>query len=194
MAERETWTTRIGFIFAAVGSAVGLGNIWSFPFQTGSNGGAAFLVVYLTIVFLLGFPAMLMEFVIGRRSKQNPISAFRELGYGNWSFAGTLGVLGSMVTLAFYSVIGGWVLSYVAGSATGAYFGSAEAFFGSVSVGGVAVGTHALFMALTIGIVAFGVQSGIERATKVMIPAIIVLLVGLGLWGSTLEGAAAGYE
>jgi NSS family neurotransmitter:Na+ symporter len=194
MAERETWTTRIGFIFAAVGSAVGLGNIWSFPFQTGSNGGAAFLLVYLAIVFLFGFPAMLMEFVIGRRSKQNPISAFRELGFGNWSFAGTLGVAGSMVTLAFYSVIGGWVLSYIAGSVTGTYFGSAEAFFGSVSAGGVAVGTHAVFMALTVAIVAFGVQSGIERATKVMIPAIIVLLVGLGLWGSTLEGAAAGYE
>ena len=194
MAERETWTTRVGFIFAAVGSAVGLGNIWSFPFQTGSNGGAAFLVVYLAIVLLLGFPAMLMEFVIGRRSEQNPISAFRELGFENWSFAGTLGVVGSVVTLAFYSVIGGWVLSYVVGSATGAYFGGAEAFFGSVSAGPLAVGTHAVFMGLTVAIVAFGVQSGIERATKFMIPAIVVLLVGLGVWGSTLDGAGAAYN
>jgi len=194
MAERETWTTRVGFIFAAVGSAVGLGNIWSFPFQTGSNGGAAFLVVYLAIVFLFGFPAMLMEFVIGRRSKQNPISAFRELGFGNWSFAGALGVIGSVVTLAFYSVIGGWVLSYIAGSATGAYFGEAGAFFESVSAGPLAVGTHAVFMAVTVAIVAFGVQSGIERATKVMIPAILVLLLGLAVWGFTLDGAAAGYE
>ncbi|WP_336037751.1 sodium-dependent transporter [Halobacterium yunchengense] len=194
MAERETWTTRVGFIFAAVGSAVGLGNIWSFPFQTGSNGGAAFLVVYLAIVFLFGFPAMLMEFVIGRRSEKNPISAFGELGFPNWSFAGTLGVLGSMVTLAFYSVIGGWVLSYIVGSLTGAYFGDAGAFFGSVSAGGLAVGTHAIFMAMTVGIVAFGVQSGIERATKFMIPAIIVLLLGMAVWGATLEGAAAGYD
>ncbi len=193
MAERETWTTRIGFIFAAVGSAVGLGNIWSFPFQTGSNGGAAFLVVYLAIVFLFGFPAMLMEFVIGRGSNQNPISAFRELGFGGWSFAGTLGVLSSMVTLAFYSVIGGWVLSYIAGSATGAYFGNAGGFFGSVSASPLAVGTHAIFMGITIGIVAFGVENGIERATKFMIPAIVVLLLGLGVWGTTLDGASAAY-
>ncbi|MCG1003682.1 sodium-dependent transporter, partial [Halobacterium noricense] len=193
MAERETWTTRIGFIFAAVGSAVGLGNIWSFPFQTGSNGGAAFLVVYLAIVLLFGFPAMLMEFVIGRGSNQNPISAFRELGFGNWSFAGTLGVVSSMVTLAFYSVIGGWVLSYIAGSATGAYFGNAGGFFGSVSASPLAVGTHAVFMAVTIAIVAFGIENGIERATKVMIPAIVVLLLGLGVWGTTLDGASAAY-
>ncbi|MFB6270713.1 MAG: sodium-dependent transporter [Halobacterium sp.] len=194
MSERETWTTRVGFIFAAVGSAVGLGNIWSFPFQTGSNGGAAFLVVYLLAVFLIGFPAMLMEFVIGRRSSKNPISAFGELGFDNWSFAGALGVITSFVTLAFYSVVGGWVLSYIAGSVTGAYFGEAGAFFGSVSAGPTAVLTHAIFMAITVGIVAFGVQSGIERATKVMIPAIIVLLIGLAIWGFTLDGAAAGYE
>jgi NSS family neurotransmitter:Na+ symporter len=194
MAERETWTTRVGFILAAVGSAVGLGNIWSFPFQTGENGGAAFLVVYLAVVFLIGFPAILMEFVIGRRSEQNPISAFRELGFENWSFAGTLGVIGSAVTLAFYSVIGGWVLSYIAASVTGAYFGDAASFFGSISAGPLAVGTHALFMGLTVAIVAFGVQSGIERATKVMVPAILVLLLGLAAWGFTLEGATAGYE
>jgi len=194
MAERETWTTRIGFIFAAVGSAVGLGNIWSFPFQTGSNGGAAFLLVYLLAVFLIGFPAMLMEFVIGRRSSMNPISAFGELGYGNWSIAGALGVFTAAVTLAFYSVVGGWVISYIGGSLTGAYFGNAGAFFGAVSVGSTSVLTHAIFMAITIGIVAFGIQNGIEKATKVMIPAIIVLLLGLAAWGFTLDGAAAGYE
>lgn len=194
MAERETWTTRLGFIFAAVGSAVGLGNIWSFPFQTGSNGGAAFLLIYLLAVFLIGFPALLMEFVIGRRSSRNPISAFAELGFGNWSFAGALGVLTSVVTLAFYSVVGGWVLSYIAGSVTGSYFGNAGSFFTSVSAGPTAVVTHAIFMAITIGIVAFGIQSGIEKATKVMIPAIIVLLLGLAIWGFTLDGAAAGYE
>ncbi|WP_049979871.1 sodium-dependent transporter [Halolamina rubra] len=194
MSERETWTTRVGFIFAAVGSAVGLGNIWSFPFQTGSNGGAAFLLIYLLAVFLIGFPAMMMEFVIGRGSSMNPISAFEKLGYGNWSVAGALGVFTSIVTLAFYSVVGGWVISYIAGSLTGAYFGDAGTFFGAVSAGPTSVLTHALFMAITIGIVAFGIQNGIEKATKVMIPAIIVLLVGLAAWGATLDGAAAGYE
>ncbi|WP_430505905.1 sodium-dependent transporter [Haloparvum sp. PAK95] len=194
MPERETWTSRIGFIFAAVGSAVGLGNIWSFPFQTGANGGAAFLVVYLLAVLLIGFPTMLGEFVIGRESKRNPVGAFAELGHGNWSAAGGLGVVTTVVTLAFYSVVGGWVLSYIFGSATGAYFGDAGAFFGSVSAGQTAVLTHAAFMAITIGVVAAGIEEGIERATKFMIPAIIVLLVALGIWGSTLDGAAAGYE
>ncbi|WP_435095171.1 sodium-dependent transporter [Halarchaeum sp. P4] len=194
MAQRETWTTRAGFIFAAVGSAVGLGNIWSFPFQTASNGGAAFLVVYLLAVFLIGFPTMLIEFVIGRRSKQNAVSAFEELGYGNWTIAGATGVLASFITLSFYSVVGGWVISYIVGSVTGGYLGNASGYFGGVSSGLIAVGAHALFIAITIGIVAFGVADGIERATKFMIPAILVLLVGLAAWGATLPGAAAGYS
>lgn len=194
MAERETWTSRIGFIFAAVGSAVGLGNIWSFPFQTASNGGAAFLVVYLAAVFLIGFPAMMIEFVIGRRSERNPVAAFEGLGYGRWSFVGGLGVFSSLVTLSFYSVIGGWVLSYIVGSANAGYFGDAGAFFGSVSAGPTAIATHAVFMLITVGIVASGVTDGIERATKFMVPAILVLLVGLSVWATTLGGAAEGYS
>ncbi|MFC6787587.1 sodium-dependent transporter [Halobaculum halobium] len=194
MSERETWTSRVGFILAAVGSAVGLGNIWSFPFQTASNGGAAFLVVYLLAVFLIGFPAMLGEFVIGRRSEQNAVEAFRSLGFGEWSVAGGLGVVGSFVTLAFYSVVGGWVLSYIVGSVTGAYLGDPGAYFGAVSAGPIAVATHAVFMALTIGIVALGVTDGIERATKVMVPAIFVLIGGLAVWVSTLDGASDGYS
>ncbi|UPV74624.1 sodium-dependent transporter [Halorussus limi] len=194
MAERETWTSRIGFIFAAVGSAVGLGNIWSFPFQTAANGGAAFLVVYLLAVFLIGFPTMMVEFVIGRRGESNPVAAFQKLGYGNWSFTGGLGVFSSLVTLSFYSVVGGWVLSYIVGSVTGGYFGDAGAYFGSVASGPVAIAAHVVFMVITVGIVASGVTDGIERATKFMIPAILVLLVGLAAWATTLNGATAGYE
>ncbi len=194
MAQRETWTSRIGFIFAAVGSAVGLGNIWSFPFQTATNGGAAFLVVYLLAVALIGFPTMLIEFVIGRRGEQNPVEAFRKIGHGQWSFVGGLGLFSSLVTLAFYSVVGGWVLSYIVGSATGSYFGDPGTYFGAVSAGPTAVAAHAVFMAITIGIVALGVTGGIERATTFMIPAILVLLVGLGAWATTLDGATAGYN
>jgi len=194
MAQRETWTSRIGFIFAAVGSAVGLGNIWSFPFQTAANGGAAFLVVYLAAVFLIGFPTMMIEFVIGRRGERNPVAAFKSIGHGEWSFVGGLGVFSSLVTLAFYSVVGGWVLSYIVGSLNGAYFGDPGAYFGSVSTGNAAIAAHAVFMATTIGVVAAGVTGGIERATKFMIPAILIMLVGLGAWATTLEGAAAGYE
>jgi NSS family neurotransmitter:Na+ symporter len=194
MAERETWTSRVGFIFAAVGSAVGLGNIWQFPFQTAQNGGAAFLVVLLAVVFIIGFPAMLAEFVIGRQTKRNAIDAFRSLGSDDWRIVGIIGIFTSLVTLAFYSVVGGWVLRYIIASVTGAYAGNPQAYFEAVSAGWAALGFHALFMLLTIGVVAYGVADGIERSTKVMIPAIIILLLGLAVWASTLPNAAAGYE
>ncbi|PSP55442.1 daunorubicin ABC transporter ATP-binding protein [Halobacteriales archaeon QS_1_67_19] len=194
MSTRETWTSRVGFIFAAVGSAVGLGNIWSFPFQTASNGGAAFLVVYLLAVFLIGFPTMMIEFVIGRRGERNPIAAFKSIGHDDWSFVGGLGAFSSFVTLAFYSVVGGWVLSYILGSVTGAYFGDPGTYFGSVASGTPAIVAHLAFMAVTVGIVGLGVTDGIERATKLMIPTIVILLVGLAVWAATLDGATAGYS
>ena len=197
MSERETWASRIGFIFAAVGSAVGLGNIWQFPFQTGSNGGAAFLVVYLLAVLLIGFPAMLVEFVVGRRAELNPVDAFERLGHGRWRVAGAVGAFSAFWILSFYSVVGGWVVRYVYATLTGAYVGpdvTAESyFFDVVAAGPDAVALHALFMALTVGVVAFGIKDGIERSTKLMVPSIVVLLVGLGAWASTLDGALAGY-
>lgn len=144
-------------------------------------------------VFVIGFPAILVEFVIGRRTKRNPVDAFADLGFGSWAIAGALGAVTSFATLAFYSVIGGWVLSYIVGSVTGAYFGDAAAYFGSVASGPIAIAAHAVFMGITIAVVALGVTDGIERTTKVMVPAVIVLLVGLAAWAFTLPGAAAGY-
>jgi NSS family neurotransmitter:Na+ symporter len=193
MSQRETWATRVGFILAAVGSAVGLGNVWQFPFQTGANGGAAFIVVYLAAVFLIGFPAMLAEFVVGRRAERNPIDAFARLGHRNWRIVGVLGTISAFWILSFYSVVGGWVIRYIGGSATGAYFSGSEAYFGTISAGPEAVGFHALFMALTVGVVAFGVTDGIERSTKLMVPSIVLLLGGLAVWALSLEGGAAGY-
>ncbi|MFC4359168.1 sodium-dependent transporter [Halobium salinum] len=193
MSERETWTSRLGFILAAVGSAVGLGNIWQFPFQTATNGGAAFLVVYLLAVLAIGFPAMLAEFVVGRRAERNPIDAFGRLGHGNWKFAGAIAAFTAFWILSFYSVVGGWVIRYIFGSATGAYFGAPSEYFGAIAAGPDALALHAVFMALTVGIVAAGVDDGIERATKLMVPSIIVLLVGLGAWAATLPGSGPGY-
>lgn len=196
MAEREHWTTRAGFIAAAVGSAVGLGNIWAFPFQAGRNGGAAFVLVYLIIVLLIGLPAMMMEFSIGRSSQKNPVDAFREIGFKNWMFAGALAAFTAFWILAFYSVVGGWVIHYIQGAITGGYFGGTGAaeYFGQIASGWDAVVYHAIFMAITVGIVAFGVEAGIERATKVMVPSIIILLVGLAVWAATLTNAGAGYD
>ncbi|WP_435075913.1 sodium-dependent transporter [Halococcus sp. AFM35] len=193
MAERETWTTRLGFILAAVGSAVGLGNIWRFPFATSANGGAAFVIVTLLAVLIIGIPALLAEFVIGRRSNTDAIGAFRKLGRPGWRFVGAIGVFASFWTLSYYSVVGGWVMRYVLGTATGNALATPETYFGSISVGVPSVASHAVFMAVTIVIVAFGIERGIELATKFMVPAIVVLLVGLAVFAATLPGAGDGY-
>jgi len=193
MTERETWSSRAGFILAAVGSAVGLGNVWQFPFQAANNGGAAFLVVYIAAVLLIGFPALLAEFVVGRNTESNPVDALREYAGESWAVVGGLGVFVGFWILSFYSVVGGWVLRYVGGSLTGAYFGDPSGYFASIAVGVDALALHFAFMALVVGIVALGVEDGIELGTKVMVPAIVVLLVALAAWASTLPGVADGY-
>ncbi|KTG08517.1 daunorubicin ABC transporter ATP-binding protein [Haloprofundus marisrubri] len=193
MSERETWATRAGFILAAVGSAVGLGNIWQFPFKTAEFGGASFLIVYLIAAVAIGLPAILAEFVIGRRSNLNAISAFKKLGYPGWRFVGVLGLFTGFWILSYYSVVGGWVLRYIYGSLTGAYFADSAAYFGEVSMGLGALALHAVFMTLVVGIVAAGIEDGIEKATKLMVPSIVVILIGLAAWAFTLPNAGAGY-
>ncbi|SDY42693.1 sodium-dependent transporter [Halobellus clavatus] len=193
MSQRETWATRAGFILAAVGSAVGLGNIWQFPFKTSEYGGATFLVVYLVAALGIGLPAMLAEFVIGRKSNLNAISAFERLGHRNWKWVGVLGVGIGFWILSYYSVVGGWVLRYIGGSLTGAYFADPASYFGSVSAGLDALVLHAVFMLLVVAIVAGGVEDGIERATKLMVPSIVVILGALAVWVFTLSGASPGY-
>ncbi|MFB6270712.1 MAG: sodium-dependent transporter [Halobacterium sp.] len=190
---RESWQTRIGFILAAVGSAVGLGNLWRFPWMTSENGGAAFLLVYLGVVLLVGVPGLLAELVIGRRSRRNPVGALSDLSdSAGWSAFGHVFVVTAVVLLSFYSVVGGWILRYFAGSFTGAYFANPGAYFGSINYGPEAVGFHLLFLGATAFIVLRGVRRGIETATKLMMPAILVLLAGLAVWGVTLDGAAEG--
>ncbi|AHG04346.1 daunorubicin ABC transporter ATP-binding protein [Halobacterium sp. DL1] len=190
---RESWKTRLGFILAAVGSAVGLGNLWRFPWMTGENGGAAFLVVYLAIVLLVGVPGLLGELVVGRRGKRNPVGSLGALsGSRNWAGFGYLFVVTAVALLSFYSVVGGWILRYVVASFGGAYFGDPEVYFESINFGLEAVGFHLLFLGLTAFVVLRGVQRGIERAAKVMVPALLVLLVGLAAWGLSLDGAGQG--
>ncbi|WP_224268596.1 sodium-dependent transporter [Haloprofundus salinisoli] len=198
---RETWGTRIGFILAAVGSAVGLGNIWRFPWVAAEQGGSAFLVVYLLIVLAIGVPGLLGEFVIGRRSKRNPVGALRTLsGSKNWGRIGFFSVVASVALLSFYSVVGGWILRYFVESGAallggGApYFSNPGEYFGAAAFGLDAVVFHVLFLVLTAGIVLAGVRRGIEIGTTVMMPAVFVLLVALAVWASTRTGAAAGYE
>jgi len=198
---RETWATRTGFILAAAGSAVGLGNIWRFPWMTADNGGSAFLAVYLLVVLGVGVPGLLGEFVIGRRARRNPMGALRDLsGSRYWGAIGAVSAVTGIALLSFYSVVGGWILRYllvsIVGPVTGGapYLASPGPYFDSISFGVEAALFHLGFLAVTGGIVFGGVRRGIELGTKVMVPAVLVLLVGMASWVVTQPGAAAGYQ
>lgn len=197
---RETWATRMGFVLAAVGSAVGLGNLWRFPWMVGTNGGAAFLLAYLLVVVGVGVPGLLAALVVGRRAESSPVGAFRDLsGRRWWGLAGAGMVLTSAVLLSFYSVVVGWVLRYTLeallalGGGQAPYVADPTGYYAAVGFGGDALLFQLGFLALTAVVVAGGVRGGIETATTWMMPAIAVLLVGLAAWASTRPGAGAGY-
>ncbi|RQG91485.1 sodium-dependent transporter [Natrarchaeobius halalkaliphilus] len=193
---RETWATRIGFILAAVGSAVGLGNIWRFPFQVGQEGGAGFLLMYLLFIVLVGFPAMLVEFVVGRHTERNPVGALKEIGGGAWRYVGWIFVATGFVILSYYSVVAGWTIRYTILGLQDGYLadaGEAEGQFVTFASGLDAIFLHAVFMAAVILIVGLGVKRGIELAVKVMVPAIIAITIGLAIYAATLEGASDAY-
>ncbi|AGB31387.1 sodium:neurotransmitter symporter [Natrinema pellirubrum DSM 15624] len=194
MATRDSWVSNLGFVLAAVGSAAGLGNIWRFPWLTAENGGSAFLVMYLLLIIGVGVPGLLAEFVLGRRGKQTPTGALRSLiGSPEGSALGSFNVVTTIVMLSFYSVVGGWILRYTLVSPVGAYFGQPAQYFGQMSYGLQAVGFHLAFLAIIAAIVFFGVSRGIERVSKVMLPAVVVLLIGLAAWTMTQPDTAAGY-
>ncbi len=195
---RDTWGSKAAFIFAAAGSAIGLGNIWGFPTVAGTNGGAAFLVVYLLAVALIGAPVMLAELIIGRRTQRNPVGAFKALAPDSaWVVVGGLGVLTGVVILSFYSVIAGWTLAYILKAITGTFVASADtaAIFDGVAGSGVAsIGWHFVFMIITILVVIGGVRHGIERWTKILMPALLLILLLLVARAVTLPGAEAGLD
>lgn len=194
--DREQWKTRTGFLLAAIGSAVGLGNIWRFPFVTGESGGAGFLLVYLLFVVLVGFPAMLVEFVIGRKTARNPVGAFREIGRGAWRHVGWIFVVTTFVIMSYYSVIAGWTIRYTILGLQDGYATSPAAAneqFGALAQGIEAIGFHALFLLVIVVIVGLGIRRGIEIAVKLMVPAIVAILLILVVWAATLGGASEAY-
>ena len=191
--DRGTWRTRTGFILAAAGSAVGLGNIWGFPTQVGQGGGAAFVLIYLVCVAVICFPIMVGELSIGRRSQQSPVGSFASIRPGTrWWLVGALGVLTGAGILSFYSVISGWTVAYVWFTLTGQIAGDQQAigeFFADFTASAPA--TIALTFAVlgvTAAILLGGVRSGIERVTK----ALMLLLLVLAARAATLPGAAEG--
>lgn len=192
-APREQWGSRVGFILAAVGSAVGLGNMWRFPYLTAENGGAAFLVLYLVFVLFIGLPVMLAEFSVGRGSKKSPIEALGHYGGTAWKPLGVLFVLTGFLILAYYGVIAGWTMRYAVEGAFSGFAGDPTAFFGEVSGGWDAVLWHLAFMGITISIVAVGIRSGIERTALFLMPLLLLIVAGLCVYAATLEGAGEGY-
>ncbi|MFW6280374.1 MAG: sodium-dependent transporter [Halanaerobium sp.] len=193
--QRENWTSKFGFILAAAGSAIGLGNIWRFPYVTGSNGGAIFLIIYLAAIILIGYPVLISEMAIGRKTEKNPIGAFKKLAPNTpWWLVGALGVLAGFVILSYYSVIAGWGLAYIFKSIGGF---SAEANFASIftnHISGISAPIlwHLIFMFMTVAIVGTGVVKGIQKFVKILMPLLFVILLFLILRSVTLEGAAEG--
>jgi len=183
----------MGFVLAAAGSAVGLGNMWRFSYMTAEGGGAAFVLLYLLMTFLIGVPVMAMEFAIGRSSRCSPIGAVRRIGGRGWGLLGWLLVLTPVIILAYFSVIAGWALHYAV-DAIGSFSSTPAERFAVISTGTPAIFYHLILMAATILIVMFGVRRGIERTALVLMPILFIILIGLALWASELPGAAQGYS
>ena len=188
---------KIGVILATAGSAVGLGNIWRFPYMTGENGGAAFILLYIACVFILGIPGMLCEFVVGRHGASNAVRAYQQFGHSpHWRIIGILGVITSMIILGFYAVVAGWCLQYLYATMTGSISGDkayVEQYFADFSSDALIPILWAIgFIAITHYIIAKGVRGGIERASNVLMPTLFILLLIIAVASCSLPGASDG--
>jgi NSS family neurotransmitter:Na+ symporter len=205
MSARGNFSGRIGFILAAAGSAVGLGNIWRFPYLAGQNGGAIFLVFYLLCIFLLCYPVMVGEIAIGRKVQSDAYTSYHKLGGGKWGYLGLFGIFAGILILSFYNVVAGWAFGYflhisfgdlLTQKDFGGFFGTfINDIFDLTSLHGIASSNFLfslIFMAMTAYIVAQGVQKGIELANKIMMPMLYVILIGIIVYGLTLPNAMSG--
>jgi NSS family neurotransmitter:Na+ symporter len=198
MKERGAFGSKFGIIAAAAGSAIGLGNIWRFPYIAGANGGAAFILIYLAIVLVIGLPMMLSEFSIGRYTNRNPYGAFRRLSpKGQWYLIGVLGIATALTIISFYSVVAGWTMDFIARSVTNSFKGQDSAaiqvgFDAFVASGWKPIGWALLFVAATGAIVISGIEKGIERYNKILMPLMALILVGMGVYSFSLDGFREG--
>ncbi|MBC8358444.1 MAG: sodium-dependent transporter [Candidatus Aminicenantes bacterium] len=199
ISTREAWGSKVAFIFAATGSAIGLGNIWRFPTVVSQNGGAVFVLVYVLAVAFIGFTVMLAELTIGRHTQRNPVGAFESIKPRTpWKFIGYLGMITGVCILSFYAVVAGWAAGYIFKMASGALKGKLTAemsnkIFTEFSSDPIQVFLFfGLIMGLTIFIVSKGVKKGIERWTKVLMPVLFLLIVFLAIRALTLPGAGKG--
>lgn len=201
-ANRGEWNSRLGFILAAAGSAVGLGNIWKFPYVVGMNGGSAFLLVYLLLIVFLGLPILIAEILLGKATQRDPVGAFQHLAGRNspWKIVGFMGVLAAFIILSFYSVVAGWCIEFVWQGLHGAYSASAspdvvqKIFENLTGSSSKQSWYHGIFMVLTVAIVFSGVQSGLQKVCEVLMPTLLVILLGLICFAMTQPGASEGVQ
>lgn len=196
--QRSQWGSKVGFVLAAAGSAVGLGNLWKFPYITGENGGGAFVLVYLACIAIIGVPVMIGEVLLGKISQKSPVGAFGGLTSKRspWTLVGWLGVLAGFLLLSFYSVVAGWAMHFVWLSLIGTFAdvpteeleSVGEHFDMLYADPALNILWHTVFMTLTIGIVAVGVQKGVERAARILMPTLLVMLFLLVVYGATQPG------
>ena len=194
--KRASFGGKLSVILVAAGSAIGLGALWRFPYIAGKHGGAAFLLVFLLSIFVVGIPAMLAEFAVGRRTKKNAVGAFRTLSK-RWSWLGYSGVLGALLISGYYYLIAGWSLQYFADSVTGGMFNSPLPFkeqFDLFQASWKPLLRGVIFILMTHFIVARGVEKGIEKASKVMMPLLLIILVIMAVRVAFMPGAAEGYK
>ena len=197
---REQWGSKLGFVLAASGSAVGIGNIWKYPYMAGQNGGAAFTLVYLACILVVGLSIVIAEFVIGRKTQLSPVGAFETLApKTNWKWVGFLGVGSAFVILSFYGVVGGWIMKYIFISITGGFneiagdSDAASSIFNNFIKGTWSpIFFQVIFMTVCIWVIVNGVKGGIEKWSKIMMPLIIILLAMLAVRGMTLPGGMEG--
>ncbi|MFO7569386.1 MAG: sodium-dependent transporter [Smithellaceae bacterium] len=193
---REHWATRAGFILAAAGSAIGLGNIWRFPYMTGEYGGAAFIVLYLIAIVLLGYPLIVNEMILGRATQRDPVGAFKALAPDTpWWLVGALSVFTGFIILSYYAVVAGWSLAYVykvVVATSAPEINHADVFTRHITSVWEPIVWQALFMILTVSIIAAGVVKGIQRWVTILMPILFVLLIALIIRSVTLPGAGEG--
>ena len=199
MANREHWGSKIGFVLAAAGSAIGLGNIWKFPFITGMYGGAAFVLTYLVCILLVGLPIMLIELSLGRRTQRNAVGVFKKLAPGTpWFLAGGLGVASGFIILSYYSVVMGWTFGYIFVALFGIFHNLSEPtqaghYFTNFSASPInTIGLHLICMTITAFVVVRGVKGGIEKASKILMPLLFLIILVLVVRGITLPDAEKG--
>ena len=199
MKARETLGSRLGFILLSAGCAIGIGNVWRFPYMAGQNGGGLFVLIYLLFLVILGIPVMTMEYAMGRSTRKSILSAYRELEPegSKWHIMGYFAIAGNYVLLMFYSIVSGWILHYFYRMVTGTFVGAdpdriAAVFGDMMGSPGTLITFMVITMAITIVTCSIGLQNGVERITKVMMIALIVIMVVLGLHSLLLPGAQEG--